>query len=121
MPRGVENSALGFDMEIDEDEVPFSYHKRIELPNYLDVTTKQKLQTSIEKKLVAEINKVLDKTGVSLESIEVTVDVNGAVVITSVKGKNLPKDVVAAITSLIEKQEYSKFKIHYVWKYVIVF
>jgi Ca-activated chloride channel family protein len=121
MPRGVENSAVGFEMEIDEDEVPFSYHKSINLPNSLDASVKQKLQLSIEKNLIAEISKLLDKNNIRLASIEVTVDVNGAVIVTSVKGKNLPEDIVATITKLAGKQEYSGFKIHYVWKYTIVF
>jgi Ca-activated chloride channel homolog len=121
MPAGVENAAVGFEMEIDEVEIPFSYHKSIVLPAYLDASIKQKLLTSIEKRLIAEIGKLIDKNNISLESIEVTVDVNGAVVVSRVKGKNLSKEIVAAITKVVEKQEYSKFKILYVWKYSIVF
>lgn len=121
MPEGVENSAIGFDMEIDEEETPFSYHKSIVLPNDFTVTVKQKLQTTIEKKLIPEINKVLANNDVTLQSIEVTVDINGAVVITKVNGKNLSQDIIANITKLVQKQEYSKFKILHFWKYVIEF
>lgn len=121
MPAGVENSAVGFEMEIDEEEVTFSHHKSIVFPSYLDANTKQKLEASIEKNLIAAINKLLDKNNISLESIEVTIDLKGTVVVTSVKGKNLSQDVVAAITKLIEAQKYSAFKIPYIWKYTILF
>jgi Ca-activated chloride channel homolog len=121
MPQGVENSAVGFEMEIDEDEIPFTYHKSIKLPNELDPATKQRIQTYIEKKLIVEIGKLLDKSNISLDAIEVTVDVNGVVVVTAVKGKNLSTEMIAVITKLVKKQEYSKFKILYFWKYTIEF
>jgi Ca-activated chloride channel homolog len=121
MPEGVENSAVGFEMEIDEEEVSFSYHKKIELPQYLDDDTKQKLQASIERKLIPDINKILSKNNVTPESIVVTVDMNGNVAITNVKGKNLPAEVIDALKQLVAKQVYTKFKIHYVWKYTIEF
>jgi Ca-activated chloride channel family protein len=121
MPAGVENSAVGFEMEIDEDETDFSYHKNIRLPHYFDASTKQKLQSAIEKKLMPEINKLLEKHNIRLESIEVVVDGNGSVVVTRLKGKDLPADIVETITTLLKKQEYSKFRILYGWSYFIEF
>jgi Ca-activated chloride channel homolog len=121
MPEGVANSAVGFELGIDEEEIPFSYHKKIELPEYFDTDTKIKIQASIERKLMPEIIKLIDEKNLTLYSIEVTIDVNGNVVITAVKGKNVQEEIIQTITDLVGKQEYSKYKIHYVWKYTIVF
>ncbi|HTJ50442.1 MAG TPA: VIT domain-containing protein [Cyclobacteriaceae bacterium] len=121
LPEGVENSAVGFDMEIDGDEVVFSLHKKINLPTDFDNTTKHKIETSIEKNLMPEVNKYLIKNNITLESIEVTVGMDGSVAITSIKGKNLTSEEKDAISKLIKKQLYTKYKIMLVWKYKIEF
>jgi hypothetical protein len=118
---GTAKSVVRFKVEVGEVS---SYYRNttLRLPDDLDASTRKKLKTSIEKKLIIKIDKVLDnKNNVTLNAIEVTVDVNGIVAVTKVKGKNLPQDIVIAITKLIEKQDYSKFKMLYFWKYVIEF
>ena len=121
MPAGVENSAIGFELEIDDDDTVFSYHKNITLPSDLNASTKAKLERDIEKKFINDLNKLLAGKAISLESIEVAVDGSGKVAVTRVKGKNVPQDLINAISKLAQKQDYSGFRINYVWNFVIAF
>jgi Ca-activated chloride channel homolog len=121
LPIGVENSAVGFDMEIDSDETSFSFHKRIELPKDFDAATTQKVKAHIEKKIMPEINRLLNSNNISVESIDVTVGMDGAVAIASVKSKNMKQEVIDAIIKVVKKHSFAKQKIVIVWKYKIVF
>jgi Ca-activated chloride channel homolog len=121
MPENVENSAVGFEMEVDGDETAFTYHKTIELPRDFEANTKQKLQASIEKKLMPEIGKLLDKNPVTLQSIEVVVHQDGTIAVIHVNGTDLSTEFIDAIKKLVQKQVYTQFKINRVWKYTVVF
>jgi Ca-activated chloride channel homolog len=121
LPQGVENSAVGFEMEIDATEDAFSFHSKIELPSDFDLAMKEKVQEHIEKKLLPSLNKLIEEKGVQLDSIEITVGMDGSVAIAKVNGKKLSPEIVSAITALIKKEVYTKFNIVYVWKYKIIF
>jgi Ca-activated chloride channel family protein len=121
LPLHVENSAVGFDVEIEEDEVSFSFHKKIVLPADFDRIISGKLQTSIEKKLMPAINAYLISHNISLDLIEVVVGMDGNVVKVQIAGKNLTKEQQSALTKIIEKHAYTKYSIYSVWKFKIVF
>jgi hypothetical protein len=121
LPLHVENSAVGFEVEIEEDAVSFSFHKKIVLPADLDRITSGKIQTSIEKKLMPAINAYLISHNVALDLIEVVVGMDGGVVKVQIAGKNLTKEQQSALTKIIAKHAYTKYSIYSVWKFKIVF
>jgi Ca-activated chloride channel homolog len=121
MPENVENSAVGFEMEIDEDQVLFSFHKAIILSDNLDAALKAKLETSIETEVLPEINRLLNQNNITLDSIEVTLNAFGDVLTTNVKGKNLSKQTIDIIVKLIAKKKYSCYKAPNLWTFTVVF
>lgn len=121
LPESVENSAVGFELEIDSEEAAFTLHKRIDLPTDFDLGTKKKIQAAIESKLIPALTTYLLANNITLESVDVTVGMDGSVVLASVKGKNISPAAEATIIKLLKKQLYSKYKIILVWKYKIVF
>jgi Ca-activated chloride channel family protein len=119
LPRTIENSAIGFELELD-DEVEFSFHKKIELPEEFETTLSDKIGKHIETNLVKNINKFLGTTSSSLLYIDVTVGADGKVKVILFKGE-ISKKEMAAIEAMIMKQLYAEFKINKSWNYKIIF
>jgi Ca-activated chloride channel homolog len=120
LPQGVENSAIGFEMEV-EEEVSFSFHKKIVLPADFDRASKDKVMADVEKNIIPELNRYLRTHAVSLDLIEVTVDEEGRVSNVLIQGKNVSKEARGAILKFIQKQLYAKYKLSRGWKFKIVF
>jgi hypothetical protein len=120
LPQGVENSAIGFEMEV-EEEMSFSFHKKIVLPTDFDRASKDKVMADVEKNIIPELNRYLRTHAVSLDLIEVTVDEEGRVSNVLIQGKNVSKEARGAILKFIQKQLYTKYKLSREWKFKIVF
>jgi len=121
MPEGVENSAIGFEIEIDEEELPFSSHKKIELSAGLTSSVKQQVIGILEKTMVPPINALLEKYHTLPDAILVSIDAKGHATVTSVKGKSIPKELLEALQQLVSKHSYATLKVEHSWTYTIVF
>jgi Ca-activated chloride channel family protein len=119
LPRSVENSAIGFELELDDD-ADFSFHKKIEFPEEFEKTLSEKIGKHIEANLMKAINKFLAATDASLQYIDVTVGTDGKAKVILFKGE-ISKKEMATIEAMIMKQLYAEFKIGKPWNYKIIF
>lgn len=120
LPQGVPNSAVGFEVEIEEDDISFSFHKEIELLVEADEATKAQIIKSIEATLIPVLNQYLDDNSIDVELVEVTVDGQGRVTDVSVKGQGISREVKEAIQSIIMKH-YVVCKLKRTWMFKITF
>lgn len=111
LPEGVENSAIGFELELEEGDLSFARHKKIEVAESLSASAKKQLLASIETSLLPELNKLLEAYEVTPDAIEVNVDAAGLATLALVKGQHLPKAFVDALSKLVAAQKYSMPKL----------
>jgi len=104
-----------------DDEVVLPFHKKIVLPVDFENSTKEKIGTNIEKKLLPALNKYLKQYNITLCEIEVTIGMNGEVVKVQIGGEDLSQLHKNVLLKIVQRQNYEKYKLIYVWKYKIVF
>jgi Ca-activated chloride channel family protein len=121
LPQGVENSAVGFEAGIDEDEVPFTFHKKVVLPPTFEAETRKAAAADIESRLMPEIGKYIAHHGVVLDVIEVTVDAQGKVIRMQVSGPHLTQAHQEALRKIIAKYTCTSAGINGAWKFKVVF
>ena len=121
LPAGVENSAIGFEIELDDDETSFSFHKKIVLPTSFSKPVKDDLTKDIEQNILTELNRYLSTRTIALDFIEVDVDEEGKVTHIQIEGSQVSKESKGAIIKFIQKQLYIKYKLGKAWKYKIIF
>jgi hypothetical protein len=121
MPEGVEDSAIGFELELDDDGVSYSYHREIRLPEDMEKNTKEKIRHSIEKKMLMPVTRYLAENNITLESIDVTVGIDGEIVTAKFTGRNLSREHQQALMKLILGQAFVKHNVLRVWKFTVLF
>jgi len=121
MPEGVENSAVGFEAGIEEDEVSFTFHKKVVLPASFDSSARKIASTAIENRMMPEVGKYIASNSFTLDLIEVTVDAKGNATRVLIAGKNLTQAHKDALRKLIEKHRFKCAGISGEWKFKVVF
>ena len=119
MPQHVENSAIGFDLEVEDDE-EVSFHKELRIAQ-LGASQKSRVQSHIEKNVLKTISRYLSEQGVSLNSIEVIVGMDGLVVEVKISGTGMSEKHRADLERIIRGPSYERFRLYQVWKYSILF
>jgi Ca-activated chloride channel homolog len=84
-PQGVSNAAIGFEMEIDEENYSFFFHKGLDILTDIPVEQKEKLVPEIENNFITQINKCLSKYVGNIESITIEIDKTGKVNVIEIK------------------------------------
>lgn len=120
MPAGVEDSAIGFDLD-DEEEENVSFHRIIKLPADFDNTTQNKLKAAIERKMLQHVNRYIAERGIYMERIEVIVGIDGGIVKASFTGKNLTETHRRDLMQLILAQDFRRFQLLRAWTFTVVF
>ncbi len=103
LPENVSDAAVGFDMEIDEEDMSFSFHKEIVVDGYLELAQEEILISEITDQLIFRLNGFLGNQGVMPDSIEFTINHKGEIEKVSIEGKSLTKEYMAELEKLILK------------------
>ncbi len=121
MPQGVPNSAIGFEMEIEEENISFFFHKDVVILSDLPSHIKKEIKNDIETNLMKQLNKCLSSYLEVIDSIEITVDENGNILETKINGKNVSKELKACIHETIKNISYCNYNLNKTWKFKITF
>ncbi len=122
MPQGVPNSAIGFELGVDEkEEFSLSFHKSIAIKTELPVDSKNAVIEKIENQLVVELNYCISSYNAISGKIEITVNSEGEVTNIEFKRKTESKELEQCIKKTISKWNFKKFTINKDWKFQIEF
>jgi Ca-activated chloride channel homolog len=121
LPEGVSNSAIGFDLELDGEELSYSFYKTITIETVISETLKGKILRTIEENITNKLNKYLGTSGSSIEEIQVTIDANGKVKEIAIKGTDLSEELKKSIANCIYKWKFSQYNLKKEWKFQIKF
>jgi len=121
MPQSVANSAIGFEAGIDEDDVAFSFHRKIVLPDSFGATVSKAAHADIESRLMPKVGKYIAERNLKLDFIEVTVDAGGRVTAVRVAGQRLMQVDRYALRKIIEQHKFASAGAGGEWKFKILF
>ncbi len=121
MPQGVPNSAIGFEMEIDEENFSYFFHEEVKIMTELPSSVKKEIIQDIESNLITQLNLCFSSYLEVIHSIEITVNANGQIINIKVKGNNLSKEFENCIRETAEKANYSSYGLNTPWKFKIIF
>lgn len=120
MPEGVENSAIGFELEVESEESSFALYKEINIKALPSISGKQTIKKQIETQLMKQLNTCLASIP-SIDEIEVTVDAAGNVISIEIKGAQVKDEDKQCVMETIYKWNFGQYKIKKEWKFQIKF
>ena len=121
MPAGVENSAIGFELELDEEEFSFSFHKEIAMVTNLSENYKDAVLKEVENSLITTLNYCLSSYDSFTGTIEITVDANGVVTNVKFNGNSAKSELENCLKKTIQNWNFKKFSLKQEWKFRIEF
>ena len=122
LPLNVSNSAIGFELEL-EEEINLdmiSFYKQIEIITNLPIAQKDKLQKYIEATLMPKLDSCLINSN-NLENIRITVSVDGTVKSIKLEGATVKNDLKACIKKIIQEWSFKDFNLNNEVKFEIEF
>ena len=121
MPENVPNSAVGFDMEIDETDISFSFYNEIIIVTSIPSASKKVILYDIEYNFVNELNQCFNTYKSVIDSIEVTVNVIGKIKNIQINGKSIDPEMKKCIEKVINNWDFCSYKVKKEWKFRITF
>jgi len=121
LPENVSNSAIGFEMEVDESELSFSFHRSINMDSEFSAKTEKKVVTDINNVLMNKLNDCFENYLFDIDIIEVTVDASGNVSKINIDGIMVSKEIKACISEVIKNYNFKKYKLNKEWEFQIKF
>jgi Ca-activated chloride channel family protein len=121
LPEGVSNSAVGFDMEVDESEDTFEAYSEIVVKQIKIESQKIKVLSEIEDHLIQSLTSCIIASCETIESIKVAVDSSGNVSCVSVAGEEISGILKEQIIQIIKKWDFKKLNIAASWNFEIKF
>ncbi|MEO1051982.1 MAG: VIT and VWA domain-containing protein [Bacteroidota bacterium] len=121
LPQGVSNSAIGFDMEVEEDDIAFSFHSAVLVEGWTGKVVREEVVEHIESQLMTKINAYLANYDFDINAIEITIDKNGKVLKVNINGTNMTGEMKADLLKLIKSENFSRFKSAKQWTFKILF
>ncbi|MFC1733746.1 VIT domain-containing protein [candidate division KSB1 bacterium] len=121
LPQGVSNAAVGFDMELDEEDFAFTFHKEIIITEELIPSLKATIQHKIENNIIIGLSTCLSNYPSFIEKIEVTIDANGKVCKINIEGKNISNELEQCIRTEILNWDFNQYQVNKTWKFQISF
>jgi Ca-activated chloride channel homolog len=140
LPEGVENSAVGFDLEIsgegkgggagagpgqppfDEyDSVVLVFYKEVVIRSTMAEATKMTIGANIEQKINTELAKCLMTSNDKMDSVLVKVGADGKVKDIKINGTLVGKEMEKCLRSYILLWDFNQFGLKDEWTFVIKF
>jgi Ca-activated chloride channel family protein len=121
LPEGVSNSAIGFDLEVEAEDMSFTFYKTITIENVISEAVKNRILMKIEENTLNKLNKYLTSSNSTIEEIEVTVDASGKVKNITIKGSAVSDELKKSITNCINKWKFGQYNLKKDWKFQIKF
>ncbi len=121
MPEGVPNSAVGFDLEIDESNLSFTFYNEILIVTNIAKASKKVILYDIEYNFVNQLNECFSLYNSLIEDIEVTVNSAGKIKKIQINGKSVDPEMKKCILKVIGKWDFSSYKVNKEWKFKITF
>ena len=101
LPENVSDAAVGFEMEVEGEEISFSFHKEIAVEGYLEVAEEEAVVGAVTDQISIKLNKFLSNQMASLDSIVFTINHKGEIENVSVEGKQLSDKYISELKKLI--------------------
>ncbi len=101
LPQNVPNTAVGFEMELDEEDIAFSFHKEILVEGFLDVEQEEAIVSKVTDLFITKLNQYLNNHPLSLSTIQITYDLSGKAKTITILGENLSLDQKKEIKQLL--------------------
>jgi len=121
LPEGVSNYAVGFDLEVDAENISFTYYKEIVIETSIANTVKGIVLRKLEDNTLNKLNKYLASANSTINAIEVTIDATGKVKTIDIKGTNITDELRKNITNCINKWKFNQYNLKKEWKFQIKF
>jgi hypothetical protein len=121
MPEGVSNSAVGLEMEVDGEDMSFALYKEITIQSSISESSKEIIVKDIESNLINSLNACLTASGLSIESIKVTIDATGKISNIAIQGLQISDELKKCITECIGKWNFNVYKVNNAWSFEIKF
>lgn len=107
MPQGVPNSAIGFEMEIEEENFSFFFHKNLEILSDFSETIKKELILDIENKVITQLNAYLCNYLGYLKSVTLTINKSGNIIAIDIQGIYLNSEIKKELEECILNADYT--------------
>jgi len=121
MPEGVPNSAVGFEMEVDEEEASLIFYKDIQVLGEMQADRKESILKYIESQFQANFSPCLASGYAIIELIQVTVDEKGKVIHVIVHGERVSPELEKCIAGAADKMNFSGINAGKEFKFEIIF
>jgi Ca-activated chloride channel family protein len=121
LPENVSNSAVGFDLEVDEAEGTFEAYNEIVIQQIKVEALKTKIRSEIEDNLILNLTSCIVSSCETIQSIKVVVDASGKVTCVSVAGEDLSEVLKEQIVQIVKNWDFKKFGIAEQWSFEIKF
>ncbi len=121
LPVGVPNSAVGFEMEVDDSELSFSFHRSINMDSEFSLEIEKKVVSDINNTLMSKLNDCFENYLFDIDIIEVIIDAAGNVKKIEIKGNMVNKEIKACISEVIRNYNFKKYKLNKGWEFQIKF
>ncbi|MCG8696678.1 MAG: VWA domain-containing protein [Bacteroidales bacterium] len=115
MPQGVPNSAVGFEMDLEEEEESYFFHSSVEIDATLSAGEKDNLTLRIESEIVTKINHCFGLCCSILESIEIVIDKHGKIIDLRFYGENISEELERCITEALKNENFKSYKLNQNW------
>ncbi|MEL6558444.1 MAG: VIT and VWA domain-containing protein [Bacteroidota bacterium] len=101
LPENVSDAAVGFELEIEGEELEFSFHKEIVVDGYIEIMDEVAVISDVADKVVTRLNKFFNIQMITPESIVFTINHEGKIEKVSINGKQLTPEYIKNLKSLI--------------------
>jgi hypothetical protein len=121
LPQGIPNSAVGFEMGIEEENFSFFFHKELILLTDFPKAIEEKISRKIESQLIISLNLCFCKYISLIDEIEITVNNQGKVKAVRIEGEYVSTDMRNEIMQCVYKENFKHYNISKEWKFRITF
>lgn len=121
LPEDVSNSAVGFELAVDETELNYSFHRSINMDSEFELKTEMEVVGDINNVLMKELNDCFENYLFDIDIIEVKIDAQGNVVSVNIEGDAVGKDIQKCIAETIKKHDFKKYALKKAWEFQVKF
>ncbi len=121
LPQGVSDAAIGFELEIDEDNYSFFFHKELNILTDIPTEQKEKLVLDIENNLIAQLNKCFSKYVGIIESVTIELDKTGKAYVVEIRASKPNINMEKEIKESVRNAVYPNFNFNHELRFKMVF
>jgi Ca-activated chloride channel family protein len=121
LPDGVSDYAVGFELEVDDTELSYSFHRSINMDSDFPLATEKYVVTDLNNILLLELNECFENYLFDIDIIEVKLDAKGNVSSVNIEGNMVGNDIKQCISDAIKSYNFEKYALNKAWEFQIKF